>query len=170
MADFEPNGVFPNGNSSLNSQMAMKWRTEHRRVALSPCGCGDLSVRLGSRISPQRHRVVVEVNWHGDQGWRSISWVVATFNHVGGSFNLSMAATGDVWIIPSFRIWGYMLHVEHITAHFMCHHELWPTSVSHPFSFLNSSLGLAGEKHYQKITLPIFRLLVQNFAIPCYFP
>ena len=82
---------------------------------LSPCGCGDLSVRLGSRISPHRHRVVVEVHWHGAQGWRSISWVVATFNHVGGPFNLSMAATGDVWIIPSFRIWGYVLHVEHIS-------------------------------------------------------
>ena len=52
----------------------------------------------------------------------------------------------------------------------MCHHELWPTSVSHPFSFLNSSLGLAGEKHYQKITIPIFRLVLQNFAIPGYFP
>ena len=82
----------------------------------SPCGWGDLTVRLGSRISPHRHRhrVVVEVHWRGAQGWRSISWVVATFNHVGGSFNLSMAATGDVWIIPSFRIWGYVLHVEHI--------------------------------------------------------
>ena len=84
--------------------------------ALSPCGCGDLSVRLGSRLSPHRHRVVVEVHWRGAQGWRSISWVVATFNHVGGSFNLSMAATGDVWIIPSFRIWGYVLHVEHISC------------------------------------------------------
>ena len=52
----------------------------------------------------------------------------------------------------------------------MSHHELWPTSVSHPFSFLNSSLGLAGEKHYQKITIPIFRLVLQNFAIPGYFP
>ena len=83
---------------------------------LSPCGCGDLSVRLGSRISPHRNRVVVEVHWRGAQGWRSISWVVATFNHVGGSFNLSMAATGDVWIIPSFRIWGYVLHVEHISC------------------------------------------------------
>ena len=80
----------------------------------SPCGCRDLSIRLGSRIGPHRHRVVVEVHWHGAQGWRSISWVVATFNHVGGSFNLLMAATGDVWIIPSFRIWGYVLHVEHI--------------------------------------------------------
>ena len=53
-------------------------------------------------------------------------------------------------------------------AHFMCHHKLWPISVSHPFSFLNSSLGLAGRKLYQKITIHIFRL--QNFAIPCYFP
>ena len=74
------------------------------------------TVRLGSRISPHRHRVVVEVHWRDAQGWRSISWVVATFNHVGGSFNLSMAAPGDVWIIPSFRIWGYMLHVEHISC------------------------------------------------------
>ena len=82
----------------------------------SPCGCGDLSVRLGSRIRPHRHRVVVEVHWRGAQGWRSISWVVATFNHVGGSFNLLMAASGDGWIIPSFRIWGYVLHVEHISC------------------------------------------------------
>ena len=43
----------------------------------------------------------------------------------------------------------------------MCHHKLWPTSVRHPFSFLNSSLGLAGGKHYQKITIPIFRLVLQ---------
>ena len=88
----------------------------HFDSEFSPCGCGDLSVRLGSRISPHRNRVVVEVHWRGAQGWRSISWVVATFNHVGGSFNLSMAATGDVWIIPSFRIWGYVLHVEHISC------------------------------------------------------
>ena len=27
-----------------------------------------------------------------------------------------MAITGDVWLIPSFRIWGYMLHVEHISC------------------------------------------------------
>ena len=55
-------------------------------------------------------------------------------------------------------------------AHFMCHHELWPTSVSHPFSFLNSSHGLAGRKHYKKITIPILRLVLQNFVIPGYFP
>ena len=52
----------------------------------------------------------------------------------------------------------------------MCHHELWPTSVSHPFSSLNSSLGFAGGKHYEKITIPIFRLVLQNFAILGCFP
>ena len=31
-------------------------------------------------------------------------------------------------------------------AQFMYHHKYWPTSVSHPFSFLNSSLGLTGGK------------------------
>ena len=54
-------------------------------------------------------------------------------------------------------------------THFMCPHELWPTSVSHPFSPLYSSLGFAEGKHHQKISIPIFRLL-QNFAIPSYFP
>ena len=49
-------------------------------------------------------------------------------------------------------------------THFMRHH------VSHPFSSLNSSLGLAGGKLYQKITIPIFRLVLQNFAIPGCFP
>ena len=44
-------------------------------------------------------------------------------------------------------------------AHFMCHHELWPTSVSHTFSF-NSSLGLTRGKYYQKITVPIFKILL----------
>ena len=55
-------------------------------------------------------------------------------------------------------------------AHFMCHLELWPTSASHPFSSLNISLSFAGGKHYQKITIPIFRLVLQNFAVPWCFP
>ena len=80
------------------------------------------------------------LGWHvgGGGGFPKL---VATFNYVGGSFNLLMATTGYVWIIPS------------------CHRELWPTSASHPFSSLISSLGLAGGKHYQKITIPNFRLV-----------
>ena len=43
--------------------------------------------------------------------------------------------------------------------------------MSHPFSFLNSSLGLAGGKHNQKITIPVFRVVLKNFkAIQGYFP
>ena len=95
------------------------------------------------------------------------SKVVATFNHVGGSLNLFMATTGDVWIIPSFSNLGICAACW---ARFMCYHRLCPTTVSHPFSSLNSSLGFAGGKHYQKITIPIFRLVLQNFAIPGCFP
>ena len=42
-------------------------------------------------------------------GVGGFSKVVATFNHVGGSFNLFMATREDVWIIPSCLIlagWG----------------------------------------------------------------
>ena len=95
------------------------------------------------------------------------SKVVATFNHVGGSLNLFIATIGDVWIIPFFSNLGLCAACW---ARFMCHHELWPTSVNHPFSSLNSSLDFAGGKHYQKMTIPVFRLVHQNFAIPGCFP
>ena len=52
-----------------------------------------------------------------------------------GPFNLFMATTGDVWIIPSFSNLGLCAACW---ALFMCHHELWPTSVSCPFPFLNT--------------------------------
>ena len=55
-------------------------------------------------------------------------------------------------------------------AHFMYHEELWPTSVGHPVSSFNSSLDFAGGKHHQKIIIPIFRHVLQNFAIPGCFP
>ena len=44
------------------------------------------------------------------------SKVVATFNHVGGSFNLFMATTGSVSIIPCFQIWDNVMHIEHISC------------------------------------------------------
>ena len=83
--------------------------------------------------------------------------VVATCNHVGGSFNL---------FIPSFRIWDYVLHVEHVSCVITnCGQNQWVIP-----SPLNRSLGFAGGKSYQKITIPIFRLVLQNFAIPGCFP
>ena len=70
-----------------------------------------------------------------------------------------MATTWDIWIIPSFQICSYGLHVEHISC-----------VITNCGQHINSSLGLAGGKHYQKITIPIFRLVLQNFAILGYFP
>ena len=76
-----------------------------------------------------------------------------------GPLNLFMATTGDVWIILSYWIWGYVLHVEHITCVIMnCG---W---LSYPSLFLNNSLASTGGKQYQKITIPIFTLALQNFA------
>ena len=70
-----------------------------------------------------------------------------------------MDTTGDVWIIPFFPIWGYVLHFEHVS----CVMNWWPKSVSHHlFSSPNWSLGLAGGKYYQKINIPILRLVLQN--------
>ena len=56
--------------------------------------------------------ILCYIEWVGVGGF---SKVAATFNHVGGSLNLYKATTGDVWVIPSFRIWAYVLHVEHIS-------------------------------------------------------
>ena len=58
---------------------------------------------------------------------------------------------GDTWIIPSFRIWGYVLHAEHISCVIM-------NCGQHPFSTFNGSVGLTGGKYYQKIIIPIIRL------------
>ena len=55
-----------------------------------------------------------------------ISKLAATFNYVGWLFNLFMATTGDVWIIPSFRNWGYMLHV--LKKYFL---KSWPEIDDH---------------------------------------
>ena len=96
-------------------------------------------------------------------GW-SLSKVVVTFNHVGGSFPYHYQGCLNN---PIFLNLGLCASCW---AHFMCHHELWTTSTSHPFTSLNSSLGLAGGKHYQKITIPMFRFVLQNFAIPGCFP
>ena len=70
------------------------------------------------------------------------------------------------YVIPSFQIWDYVLHVEHISCVITncCQHQ-WV--IPPP---LNSSSDFARGKHYKKIIIPIFRLVLQNFAIPGCFP
>ena len=74
--------------------------------------------------------------WVGVGGF---SKVVATFNRVGGSFSLFMATTRGCLNNPIFSNLGLCAVCW---AHFVCHHELQPTSVGHSFSFLNSSWKL----------------------------
>ena len=88
---------------------------------------------------------------------------VVTFNYLGKSFNLFKYHHQGCLNSPTFSNLGSCAACR---THSMCHHELWPTSPSHPFSSLNSSLGLAGGKHYEKIIIPIFRLVLQNFVLP----
>ena len=45
-----------------------------------------------------------------------------------GPFIFSSVTTGDISMIPSYGIWGYMLHVEHMS----CVITNCVTSVSHP--------------------------------------
>ena len=121
---------------------------------MAPLGVGVLAVCVLVLAGPSHLR------WVGVGGF---SKVVATFNHVGRSFNLLWGCLND----PIFSNLGLCAACW---ACFMCHHELWSTSVSRPFSSLNSSIRFAGGKHYQKITIPIFTPVLQIFAIPGYFP
>ena len=82
-----------------------------------------------------------------------------------------------VWMIDKIKlfttiyIWDYLL-CSFCNISQLCiehHHEFWPTSVGHPFSFLNSSRGLTGGKQYQKITIAIFTFVLQNFIFQAFF-
>ena len=82
--------------------------------------------------------------------------------------------TMEIMVDESSKLIDWSLNkIAHIlltTSHFMCHHELWPTSVGHPFPFPNSCWGFTGGIHYWKIIIAIFRFVHQNFTIPGYFP
>ena len=52
--------------------------------------------------------------WVGGGG--VLKWWPPSTMWVGPLIYIFMAITGDVWIIPSFRIWDYVLHVEHVSC------------------------------------------------------
>ena len=71
------------------------------------------------------------------------TWVLSAPDgpHVG-LMKLAIRAPSAMWVgltclnNPIFSTLGLCAACW---THFICHHELWPTSVSHPFSSLNSS-------------------------------
>ena len=48
-------------------------------------------------------------------------------------------------------------------AHFMCHHQLWPTSVSHPFSYPNDSFCPGWRKTLRGNYYPCFQTVFPVF-------
>ena len=111
---------------------------------------------------------VIVKNWERDGGWGM------------GAF-LRWWPPSIMWAGPLIFLWPpqgclnnpffFKLGLRAVCwAHFMCHHQLWLTSVGHPFSFFNSSWGLTGGKHYQKIIIAVFWFVLPNFIIPGYFP
>ena len=124
---------------------------------LRPKGCCRhlrLSIYMYSFLITQSVYQIYPTNLQGSYGWElgSFSKVVVTFNHVGRSFNLLTTTTGDVWTIPSFWFWDYVLHVSCVVTN--CGQHQW--FIAPP---LNSSLGLTGGKHSQKISILFFRLM-----------
>ena len=58
-------------------------------------------------------------------GWGFIRWWPPSSMWVGPPI-FSSTTTRDVWMIPSFRIWNYVLHVEHISCVIMnCGQHQW---------------------------------------------
>ena len=71
-------------------------------------------------------------------GWVIVKWTFGNKPvkpYVGGSLIRLMATIGDVWIVPSFRIWDYVLHVVDISCVITnCGQHQWviPTHLSIP--------------------------------------
>ena len=56
----------------------------------------------------------ISTSFHVGSGWGLFhSWLSHSTTGVGPLI-FSRTTTGDVWIIPSFRVWGYVLHIEHL--------------------------------------------------------
>ena len=108
--------------------------------------------------------IIYIISCHLEGGVGIFSTVVVTLNHVSGSFNINHRGCLNNPVFSNVRLCAACW------ARFMSHHELCPISVSQPFSSLSSSLSLAERRHYHKITIPIFRHVLQNFAIPGCFP
>ena len=93
------------------------------------------------------------------------SKVVTTFNYVSGFFNIFMATTGDVWITPSFRIWGYVLHVEqHVSSRIVANISEWS------LLFSQWLFGPCWRKQLPENYYPYFRQVIPNFAFQGFIP
>ena len=83
-------------------------------------------------------------------GWGFISQIVVTFNHVDGFPNLCKC---HHQVCLNNRIFCSNSGLCSLCyAHFMCYLEFWPTSVSHPFFFINGCFV----RKLQELSLDMF--------------
>ena len=101
-------------------------------------------------------------------GVGGFSKVVATFNHVDGSFNIFMVTTRGVWIIPSFLIWGYVLYVEHISYVITnCGQHQW--AIPSLFSIALSLLEENVNRKLLSLSLDLFKILLFQVSFLIFF-
>ena len=118
------------------------------------------------KVSHMKYEFNIQTG-HFSMGVGVLFWGGSHLQLMGG-FNLLSVTPGDVSIIPSIRIWGYVLHVERVPCVITnCGQHQWV--IPSLFPFLNNCLGLAGGKHYQKITKQMFKVELQNFAFQSCF-
>ena len=92
---------------------------------------------------------------------------VATFNHIGKSFNLFVATTRGVWIIPSFQIGGSVLYIEHISCLIMACGLHQPVISCH---FSITFEALLEENVMRKLLSPSLDLFFKMFLFQVTFP
>ena len=96
------------------------------------CGHSTAAGAIWATLSLVELSTPLDVQWHG-------LWLIELFWKFMWDTQILVGEITPqllVWFVPSQVIWKCLRP--------LCHHKLWPTSVIHPYSFLNSSLGLAG--------------------------
>ena len=146
IVEFDPNWTFPDCNSSLNSPMAMKCCTK-LETAKVRCPIVFQGHPSNFKVTRDKKNTDFDPNW--------------AFRTIGRS---QLSNPSD---LPCFEL-GFMCSMLK-TFHVLSRIE---ASISEPplLSSQYKSLGLVGGKHYQKIIIPMIRLVFQNFAIPGYLP
>ena len=105
-------------------------------VRAAPIGDAPTTSKWSTITLPTEVQLILEVLRYcqfSPTKWTGAGGLFLKCHHQGCLNNLIFS---NLWLCAAFWV------------HFMCHHEFWPTSVSDPFSSLDSFIGLAGAKHY----------------------
>ena len=135
------------------------WQPKVSKTAIGASGLGKFSSKSYNWWFSARVEYLQCIRWVGVWGF---SKVVPSSAMWVGSF---MGIPKDVWIIPYFRIWGYVLHVEHISCVITnCGQHQWvlPSSLS---KALRALLGENNTRKWLSLSLDLcFKILLFQVA------